>query len=191
VPRATRVAERNPDLVLAQLRLAQAHCDTGALAPAQRILDRLEADGFSRMPDNHTRFSALYAGAAVCAALGPARASKSAARLYTLLLPDAERILTFGTAAVCYGPAHLQLGLLALASDNRQAAVMHFRAARVRAQELAAPLWSIEAELGEAGALLSLEGDSPAVRNLLENTLAESQRLELKGFELRARSLLR
>lgn len=190
VPRTTRMVEHHPDLVLAQLRLARALCDDGSESAAQRILDRLQVTGFERMPDNHTRFSALVAGAAACAHLGPQRARQAARQLYEILLPDAERILTFGTAAVCYGPAHHCLGLLAFAAGDTEAALAHFAAARARAQCLNAPLWEIEAQLAEAELRIATPGHGEAVEALLRSALAASQQLELGGLERRARALL-
>jgi DNA-binding winged helix-turn-helix (wHTH) protein/tetratricopeptide (TPR) repeat protein len=187
VERSERVVEHNPDLVLARLRLARAYCAVGSEARARDIIAELDRDGFSRMPDNHTRFAAIVAGAVACSHLGAASAAN---KLHAILLPDAERILTFGTAAVCYGPAHHFLGLLSTAAGSPERAIAHFERAALQANSMDAPLWLIQAQLGEASARLRHEGQSPAARDLIEAALTTSRELELPGLVQRARALL-
>ena len=62
---------------------------------------------------------ALVAATAACSVLGSARAAKSAARLYSVLLPDAERILTFMQyfTGVGYGDHIASTNICASAED--------------------------------------------------------------------------
>lgn len=190
VTRSAQTVERHPDLVLAQLRLARAYCDAGDLTNADRILAQLTAERFDRMPDNHTRFGALVAGAAVCRHLGPMRAGEAARMLYAILLPDAERILTFATAAVCYGPAHHYLGVLAAVAGMPDQALAHFRFAQARAQLLNAPLWLIEAQLGEAELRASQGAYGVELDTLVRSAASASEQLGLSGLQRRAHALM-
>jgi len=139
------------------------------------------------MPDNHTRFAAIVAGAAACSHL---RAASAARKLHAILLPDAERILTFGTAAVCYGPAHHFLGLLCAAAGSPERAIAHFERASLQAQGVDAPFWVIQAQLGEASARLRHEGRSQVALDLIEAALGTSRALGLPGLVQHAQALL-
>jgi tetratricopeptide (TPR) repeat protein len=187
VERSERVVEHNPDLVLARLRLARAYCAAGLDARARDIITELDTDGFSRMPDNHTRFAAIVAGAVACSHL---RAASAARKLRAILSPDAERILTFGTAAVCYGPAHHFLGMLSAAAGSPEQAIAHFERASLQAQALDAPLWAIQAQLGEASARLRHEGRTQVAVELTRAALATSRALALPGLVQQAEALL-
>ena len=95
---------------------------------------------------------------------------RAAERLYPLIAPYAERVVTVGRACVCTGSAHLSLGMLALTIGERDAAVAHLEQAIRRNDALGAVAYGITSRralasvLGADGEQLRREADDAAER---------------------------
>ncbi len=116
--------------------LAWADASLGDRASAERLVDELAADDFAavRLDVN------WHAAADLCEALGALGADQAAraARLYAMLAPHAGLVAVVGRGAVVYGPIDTQLGLLALLTGDRAAAVAHLEDAVAMCERIGA-----------------------------------------------------
>src|SRR5438876_221263 len=161
--------------------------ETGRTAEARRDLRTLAKDGFELPRDGGWLvYTSLLA--AVAAELND---RASAARLYELLLPYADRLGIVGAGLACWGSISCYLGLLASALGRVAEATRHFEdAAKVHERIGARPFlaWS---QLSHARLLLT--GDAGARRSeataLLASALATARELGMDGLVAKMRGL--
>src|SRR5205809_548459 len=161
--------------------------ETGRTAEARRDLRALAKDGFELPRDGGWLvYTSLLA--AVAAELND---RASAARLYELLLPYADRLAIVGAGLACWGSISSYLGLLASALDPVAEATRHFEdAAKVHERIGARPFlaWS---QLSHARLLLTC--DAGARRSeataLLASALATARELGMDGLVAKMRGL--
>jgi DNA-binding CsgD family transcriptional regulator len=126
--------------------------------------------------------------AEVCAHLGE---RTSAARLYALLRPYAQRNIVL-SAAVCLGAAGRYLGLLASTLGDRAAAIQHYEAALAQDARLGARPWLAHTQHDYAALLISQgePADQQQARTLLNAALASAQELGMPRLVARVQELL-
>ncbi len=112
----------------------------------------------------------LYAATGIGLVVSHLEDRRAAERLYPLIVPYAERVVTVGRACVCTGSAHLSLGMLALTIGDREAAAAHLEEAIRRNDALGAVAYGITSRralasvLGDDGEQLRREADEAAER---------------------------
>jgi len=112
--------------------------DLGAASDARRELERIAADGFSRIPRDRDWLATMAELAAVCAHVGD---KEHSAELEELLAPHAEQQVVL-PYVICYGgPVARALALLAIARRDDRAARRHFEASLASAAALGAEPW--------------------------------------------------
>ena len=114
-------------------------CETGRHDEARAQVERVAADDFAGLPQNHLYLYHLAVLAIACSALND---ELRAARLYELLLPYADRnVLVARLPLGTLGSASHYLGLLAATMGHRDEAVAHLQNAMVAHERMrAAPL---------------------------------------------------
>lgn len=173
--------------------LAQLCCEAGRLDEARAEIDRLTAADLAAVPRDTGWWTALAYLAEACALLGDAG---RAARLYDVLLPYDGRLLVGPWDIVCLAPASYYLGLLAAASDRRQAAERHLEAAAQQAAGIGARPWlaCIHVELArllrdETGAGADAQRAARS-RALLAEALTTARELGMAAIAVQASALL-
>jgi tetratricopeptide (TPR) repeat protein len=164
--------------------LARVCCESGHEAESRRVIDRLAADGFARIPRYNGFLVSLALISEACVHLGDVDRAK---QLYGLLLPFAERNVST-PQAVFAGPVSRFLGILAALAGKWEVAMSHFGAAREAAVRMNAPPVSMRVALDEAQMLMRREepGDRERAIGLLDEaaTLATELGVDLIGEEI-------
>jgi predicted ATPase/DNA-binding winged helix-turn-helix (wHTH) protein len=156
---------------------------TGRADEARELFERF-VDGYDPTLDQNRGITGTIL-AAICA---PLRDAARAARLYEILAPEADLIVTNLSAWICQGSLHWPLGKLAFARGDVAAARAHLAEAARRNREIGAlgflvRTWidhaALCAELGELGEARELARAAldPAVRLALE-----PQRIEVEDL---------
>jgi hypothetical protein len=155
---------------------------------ARREFERLAADDFATVGLDMRHAVNLAALAVGCATLGDQR---RAAVLYDKLRPAAGRHLLFGPALLTAGPAARYQGLLATTMRRFDAARLHFEEAIAASAHLGWMPLVARTQCDQATALLrrGRRDDRDAARRLLDEALANADRLGMEALALRARSL--
>jgi tetratricopeptide (TPR) repeat protein len=133
--------------------LARVCCESGREAESRRVIDRLAAAGFARIPRYNGFLVSLALLSEACIHLGD---TDRAEQLYGLLLPFAERNVST-PQAVFAGPVSRFLGILAAAAGKWDVATSHFRAAREAGLRMNASPVTMRVALDEAHMLLTRE----------------------------------
>jgi AAA ATPase domain len=157
-----RFADAAPGIVGWRAALARIYCDLGREAEARRELERLDQQGFARLPRYNGWLNMMAMLAEVCAHLGDAH---RAATLYELLLAF-ERRNVVTAQCVFDGPVSRYLGIMATTSGNWEAAARHFELARVAsARQRARPFLALLA-IDEARMLAARDAPGDPARAL-------------------------
>jgi tetratricopeptide (TPR) repeat protein len=171
-----------PNMPVFRACLALILAETGRPAEARDEFECLAvADGFGKLPRDHTRVVMLAMLAIVCHALGD---PERAATLYDLLLPTAEHVVRAArVAGGCLGSVCHYLGLLAVTLCRWDDAVEHFEAAIATHARMAAPPFLAHSRYQYA---LTLRARGfPTDENRSESHLEEALRLASRlGMDL-------
>jgi class 3 adenylate cyclase/tetratricopeptide (TPR) repeat protein len=157
--------------------------DLGFETQARNNLDRL-AESDSCIPVDSKRLITLTYLAEVAARL---RETAHAERIYALLLPYRDQVVTVPAFTLCCGSAARYLGMLAGALGDWPAAEAHFEYALHMDERLRAPPWLAHSR-HEFAVMLSVrnrKGDRAQIADLLNSAAATAR--ELKMFALLAR----
>src|SRR5438067_432140 len=161
--------------------------ETGRTAEARRDLRALAKDGFE-LPRDGGWLVYMSLLAAVAAELND---RASAARLYELLLPYADRLGIVGAGLACWGSISSYLGLLASALDRVAEATRHFEDAAKVHERIGARPFLAWTQLSHARLLLTC--DAGARRSeataLLASALATARELGMDGLVAKMRGL--
>src|SRR5881398_1161269 len=161
--------------------------ETGRTADARRDLRALAKDGFE-LPRDGGWLVYMSLLAAVAAELND---RASAARLYELLLPYADRLAIVGAGLACWGSISCYLGLLASALGRVADATRHFEDAAKVHERIGARPFLAWTQLSHARLLLT--GDAGARRAeataLLASALATARELGMDGLVAKMRGL--
>jgi len=161
--------------------------ETGRTAEARRDLRALAKDGFE-LPRDGGWLVYMSLLAAVAAELND---RASAARLYDLLLPYADRLGIVGAGLACWGSISSYLGLLASALGRVADATRHFEDAAKVHERIGARPFLAWTQLSHARLLLT--GDAGARRSeataLLASALATARELGMDGLVAKLRGL--
>ena len=167
-----------PGAILLRCHRLLSWSETGRTAAARRELGALATDGF-RLPRDGGWLVYTSLLAVVAAALSD---RASAAMLYDLLLPYADRLAIVGAGLACWGSVALYLGLLAGALGRVADAVRHFEeAAAIHARIGARPFlaWT---QFAHARFLLGCDGRRDDATALVMNALATARELGMDGL---------
>src|SRR5213594_3793994 len=161
--------------------------ETGRTAEARRDLRALAKDGFELPRDGGWLvYTSLLA--AVAAELND---RASAARLYELVLPYADRLGIVGAGLACWGSISCYLGLLASALGRVAEATRHFEDAAKVHERIGARRFLAWTQLSHARLLLTC--DAGARRSeataLLASALATARELGMDGLVAKMRGL--
>jgi class 3 adenylate cyclase len=166
----TRRVVEGPD-ALDSWRAGLAHMfeQVGDLDAAERLLETVGTDGFSRTPDDVARRYTLCACAEVAVGLSDV---VRCGELYDLLLPEAGGAAVIGSIAY-HGAVDRYLGILALALGRADDAVAHLEAASVIHERMRARPWLARTRYDLGRALLTRDapGDPERAVGLLNQAL--------------------
>jgi DNA-binding SARP family transcriptional activator/tetratricopeptide (TPR) repeat protein len=147
---ARRMLDSNPDRPAWRAAFADVLLETGRLDEAAEQLAMVAAHDFEDIPRDGDWMTTVTLLSEVSSGLGDA---PTAARLYELLTPFAQRCVVIGLAALCLGSAARFLGKLAVALGDQRAAAEHFEQALEVNSRLKAPLWLAHTRLDYGQAL--------------------------------------
>jgi eukaryotic-like serine/threonine-protein kinase len=119
---AERMAEHFPELPAARASLALVYAQAERHAAAREELELLAGGDFADLPRDAVWLPGIHALCQIAALLGDVRRAQ---RLYTLLLPYAERCVVI-TSVHCLGSAARPLGLVATTLSRFDNAARHF-----------------------------------------------------------------
>src|SRR6266699_1803799 len=161
--------------------------ETGRTAEARRDLRALAKDGFE-LPRDGGWLVYMSLLAAVAAELN---ARASAARLYDLLLPYADRLAIVGAGLACWGSISCYLGLLASALGRVADATRHFEDAAKVHERIGARPFLAWTQLSHARLLLTCDAGarSSEATALLASALATARELGMDGLVAKMRGL--
>jgi tetratricopeptide (TPR) repeat protein len=187
VQAVTSVADAYPRIVSWRCVRALGYAQLGQTAQARRELEELAGDEFRDIPRDETWMANLSALSGVAYVLGDA---PHARRLYTLLLPFADRCVVTG-ALLCAGSVSRMLGLLATALSRYEDAARHFEQALEMNLRIRSPLWIGHTQVAYAHMLLlrNRSGDNDKALQLLAKALAAAEELGLTALGEGARQL--
>src|SRR5213083_2740820 len=161
--------------------------ETGRTAEARRDLRALAKDGFELPRDGGwVVYTSLLA--AVAAELND---RASAARLYELLLPYADRLGIVGAGLACWGSISSYLGLLASALGRVADATRHFEEAAKVHERIGARPFLAWTQFAHARLLLTCDpgARSSEATALLASALATARELGMDGLVAKMRGL--
>lgn len=169
--------------------LARFCADMGRHDDAARLLREIADDPATHLPRDAALLTCLALLAETCAAVGDAG---SAATLYGLLAPWAERTITTPGAAICYGAATRHLGLLAATAGRVEQAAEHFAHAVEENDRIGARTWAAHARLEHAQSLARRggAGDRQRARALATAAHAAARELGMAPLEAAAGTFL-
>jgi class 3 adenylate cyclase len=172
--------ERFPAVALWPSLLACFLAETGRTDEARRVVDRLAADDFAAVREAALPDAPYFLLADGCFGAGIV---EPAERLYELFQPWSERYVTVG-GSVSLGAARRPLGNLAAMLGRFDAAARHFEMAIAMETQMRALGLLPRAQCDYAKMLLARgePGDREQALALLDDALATSQRLGLKGW---------
>lgn len=158
--------------------LALLLAEDGRAAGAGDELERIFGEAHDADP-NHP--AAAVVAAMAVAVLGD---GERAARLYEELLPDAERVVIGGAAAVYLGPASHHLGVLAVLCDRIDEAVEHLAGAVSVSERAGALPWLARSrfELARALARRGAKGDAGRAGTLLADATRTAEELGMESL---------
>src|SRR5205809_1063533 len=161
--------------------------ETGRTAEARRDLRALAKDGFE-LPRDGGWLVYMSLLAAVAAELND---RASAARLYDLLLPYADRLAIVGAGLACWGSISCYLGLLASALGRGADATRHFEEAAKDHERIGARPFLAWTQLSHARLLLTCDAGarSSEATALLASALATARELGMDGLVAKMRGL--
>jgi class 3 adenylate cyclase len=164
-----------PAVLAWRVGLAQTLLAIGKHDEARAELDVVARDDFSGMPDDPGRRYGLCGSADVAATVGD---HERAVVLYDLLAPHAGLGVILGPTAY-YGVADRYLGLLALALDRPDDAIVHLEAAVAAHDAFGACPWAARTRYDLARALLARNNDDDRARalGLLNDALDDAQEI--------------
>jgi DNA-binding NarL/FixJ family response regulator len=173
-------------------RLAWMYAETGRAADARRELDRLAPNRFAALPREMHWLAGVTFLVEACVRIGDRR---HAATLYELLQPFAGFNVRSGgypVSLACFGSASRPLGMLAAMLGDWAAAAQHFDEAVAMNTRMRAWPWVAHAQHAYAAMLLAhhARGNLPRARELLEQAIAQYDRLGMTRFADEARALL-
>ncbi|HTO01134.1 MAG TPA: AAA family ATPase [Microthrixaceae bacterium] len=111
---------------------------------------------------------------------------EGAARVWSELLPYADRVVPIGMGAAAWGTVARPLGLLALRLGHIEEGLSHLNSAIEICARLGARPWLVEAQLELAGALIAHRTSDPQIRPLILEAAAAAEQLDLPRFIERA-----
>jgi class 3 adenylate cyclase len=172
--------ERFPTVPAWHALLACLLAETGRPEECRQVVERVAADGFAAVGRVVIRSTAYFLLADACAT---AEIDEHVARLYALFVHWSDRYVSFG-GAVSLGSAGRPLGNLAARLGRMDDAVRHFETAltletRMRALGL---LPRVQCDYAKVLLARGERGDREKAHALLDEALATSQRLGLKGW---------
>src|SRR3989475_139135 len=161
--------------------------ETGRTAEARRDLRALAKDGFE-LPRDGGWLVYMSLLAAVAAELND---RASAARLYDLLLPYADRLGIVGAGLACWGSISCYLGLVASALGRVADATRHFEDAAKVHERIGARPFLAWTQFSHARLLLTCDPGArrPEATTLLTNSLATARELGMDGLVTKIRRL--
>ncbi|MCI0859064.1 MAG: protein kinase [Chloroflexi bacterium] len=161
--------------------LAFIYSELGRREEAQAEFEHLAAEGFTDIPRDALWLGCIAYLCEACAFLGDAERAES---LYELLLPYAERTVTVGTAAACYGAAARYLGLLSATMSRWEEAQQHFEHALEMNQRMGAKPWLAHTQQQYGDMLLARgqPGDRQKATALLDQALAIASELGMAAL---------
>jgi tetratricopeptide (TPR) repeat protein len=186
---AERMAEHFPELPAARASLALVYAQAERHAAAREELELLAGGDFADLPRDAMWLPGIHALCQIAALLGDVRRAQ---RLYTLLLPYAERCVVI-TSVHCLGSAARPLGLVATTLSRFDNAARHFETALAINARIQSPLWIAHTQHDYAQALLRRcePGDREHALHLLGTALATTDKLGLNALADTARRLKR
>jgi eukaryotic-like serine/threonine-protein kinase len=187
VQAVTDLADEDPRNVSWRCVRVLGYVQLGQTARAGHELEELARDEFGDIPRDEIWMASLSALSGVAYVLGD---SSHAQRLYTLLLPYADRCVVTG-ALLCAGSVSRLLGLLATALSRYEDAARHFEQALETNTRIRSPLWIGHTQVGYAHMLLlrNRPGDRDKALQLLEKALTTAEELGLTALGEGARRL--
>ena len=177
--RVVEFIEAFPEIPSLGAAHAVLHYELGNLDLAASALRDLGKDDFAAIPRDWLWVGALGHLAEVCAGLCD---FDSAATLYRLLLPYAERVIVVAHGVLSMGAAARGLGLLAATLGRGDDAERHFRTAVDIDTRCGALPWLVRTQLGYADLLRSRDArdDATRARSLLAEAHATAARLGMR-----------
>jgi len=167
--------------------LAWYFAETGRLAEAAEIQNRLVADGAVNLPRDMLWLAGMTALARVASAAGD---RPRAALILEALRPYAERHAYAGPAV--FGPVAPVLGLLAALLERDDEAESHFSAGVEFCRRSPTPTWAARTQCEWAEMLVArgAPGDAERARELAGQALAAAEPLGMTGVAARARKIV-
>lgn len=183
-----QVVADNPGLPAFRALLALAYVDSGLPERGRDLLAMELETGFEEIPRDVTWLAGHVIYAHVAAALEEPAAAEL---LYRRIAPFASQIVYTGISS--WGDCDHALGRLAATLGHYDDADRHLVAARERAREAGAAVWAVRAAIDGAEALLKRgrPGDVDPAVGLLDDALADAQRLDNAALADRATNLAR
>ena len=181
------VRSETPEPIMLRCYRAFLWCETGHEAEARRELAALGQDGFD-LPRDGGWLVYMSLLAAVASELND---GTSAARLYELLLPYADRVAIMGAGLTCWGSVSHYLGLLASTLARVADASRHFADATALHERMGARPFRAWTEFARARLLLGADAASrrPEATALITSALAAARELGMDGLTAKARRL--
>jgi hypothetical protein len=142
--------------------LAAIRSRSGDLAAASTLLEGLTVEA---VPDDRHTLVAISAIGEAAAAVGDRAKTASA---YAALMPYRDRMVPIGMGIASWGPVAHQLGLLAVALGDVDAAIEHFETGVAVAERLAAAPWIAWCQLDLAAAETQSSRHGPATRRRID-----------------------
>jgi hypothetical protein len=178
-----RLVEQFPHVALARAWLALVEVEVGHDDIARTEL-RTVVDALADPPRDGLWLPTLPVASLVCARLND---SDAAASLYPILLPYAERIITFGVPqpVICLGSASLPLALLATVMGRWEKAHTHFTTCQVVHERLRARAFHARTDYEWAWMLIrrGRAADRSQAERLLGRALANASALGMTEIE--------
>jgi class 3 adenylate cyclase len=181
-------AEQFPTLDPLRCGIALACIQSGREKEARAQFEQLSRDDFSALRYDWNWLGTMAAVTEACVYLGD---RERAARIYTLLLPFADRCIFVGWFEVNYGSVARYLGMLATLLERYDEAQLHFESAiAMHANMRARPLLAhTQYRYGEMICRRANAGDRDRAIELVQTALATADLLGMKALAGRARTL--
>jgi tetratricopeptide (TPR) repeat protein len=180
-PALKQFAEQSPAFIIARYMLAYCYAELGREAEARQVFTPLAARRFTDLSQDSNWLIGLNYATEVSHYTDNI---SSAAILYDLLRPYAERTLVVGRATVCYGSVSRILGLLATTMKRWEEAEAHFTTALQRHEYMVAKPLLARTQYDYGRMLLSRgqPSDHEKAATLLDQALAMAHELGMTGL---------